>query len=116
MGRVSFKSREALEERIEAYFADDTRPPTMRGLALALGFAAPEDMARYRGKAPYREAIRRAITRVGQYAEERLFTRDGGAGARFALAQSFETPEEAAEDAAGVMAEVRARLERRDGA
>ena len=116
MGKAKFASAEALEERIEAYFEDCAgvkRPPTVHGLALALGFSTARELLGYRGKAACREAIRRAVTRVGQYAEEKLMST--GTGARYALALNLPEEKEAPEDG-DVMGEVRARLRGRDGA
>lgn len=116
MGKAKFESAQALDGRIEAYFdecAGVKRPPTVHGLALALGFTTARELLNYRGKAAYREAIRRAVTRVGQYAEEKLMST--GTGARYALALNLPEEREAPEDG-DVMGEVRARLRGRDGA
>ena len=114
MARARFESLEALEAQIGAYFdtcEGEGRPPTLHGLALGLGFNTPEEMARYRGRAAYREAILRAVTRQRQYAEEQLLK--SGAGARFALDRPFSPAGEGEDDAAEVMAEVRRRLRRK---
>jgi len=116
MGKAKFGSVNELKEKVEGYFEEceaARRPPTVHGLALGLGFATREAMLRYRGKPQMREEIRRAITRLGQYAEEQLLKT--GSGARYAPALGLNAAgdEDAAED---VMAEVHARLERRGGA
>lgn len=108
-----FRSVQAMEEMIDAYFegckgevlrdAEDepvinkwgevvmvgARPPTMTGLALALGFADRSSLLDYQGKPQFEAVIRRARSRIEQYTEERLFDRDGSAGARFSLQNNF---------------------------
>lgn len=65
------------------------RPPTVTGLALALGFASRKSLLEYQGKQEFVNTITRAKTRCEQYAEERLFDRDGTNGARFSLQANF---------------------------
>ena len=65
------------------------RPPTITGLALALGFTSRQSLLNYQGKAAFVDIITRAKLRVESYAEERLFDRDGAAGAKWALACNF---------------------------
>lgn len=102
-----------MQEKIDAYFADcegellrdangdpvldkygneiysHQRPPTVTGLALALGFASRKSLLEYQGKQEFVNTITRAKTRCEQYAEERLFDRDGTNGARFSLQANF---------------------------
>ena len=136
-----FKSVEAMERLIEAYFegcrgevlrdADDepvlnkygevvmvgARPPTMTGLALALGFADRSSLLDYEGKPQFEAVIRRAKSRIEQYTEERLFDRDGNRGAQFSLQNNFRGWKESrdvtltAAEGADIMAEVRTRME-----
>lgn len=135
-----FKSVEAMERLIEAYFegcrgevlrdADDepvlnkygevvmvgARPPTMTGLALALGFADRSSLLDYEGKPKFEAVIRRAKSRIEQYTEERLFDRDGNRGAQFSLQNNFRGWKESrdvtlsAAEGADIMAEVRTRM------
>ena len=109
-----YKSRAELEKRIEAYFEsikgellrdEETgkpvidkrgrvvmigeRPPTVTGLALALGFATRKSLLEYEAKPQFAEAIARAKSRIEMYAEERLYDRDGCMGARFNLRNNF---------------------------
>lgn len=65
------------------------RPPTVTGLALALGFASRKSLLEYQGKAEFVNTITRAKARCEQYAEERLFDRDGTNGAQFSLRANF---------------------------
>lgn len=66
------------------------RPPTVTGLALALGFTSRLDLLRYQGKEEFCNTITRAKSMVEQYAEERLFDRDGSNGAQFSLRNNFK--------------------------
>lgn len=68
---------------------EDQRPPTVTGLALALGFATRSSLMDYQGKPQFEDAILRAKSRIEQYTEERLFDKDGSAGARFSLQNNF---------------------------
>ena len=127
----------ALEQRIDDYFrscygepmvdeetggvkldkkgkpvASGKRPPTLSGLALAMGFASKADMLRYQGKPEVMTAIQRGRTRVEQYAEEKLFDKESSAGAKFVLEKDFgeAMPEEDEGPGLDIMAEVRSRL------
>lgn len=109
-----YKSKEEIEEKINEYFEEckgevlkdddgnvvfnkfsqpvivDSHPPTVTGLALALGFASRQALLNYQGKKEFNDTITRAKTKVEQYAEERLFDKDGSNGAKFSLANNFE--------------------------
>ena len=61
------------------------RPPTITGLALALGFAGRQTLLNYQGRKCFKDTITRAKARIEAYAEERLFDRDGVKGAMFSL-------------------------------
>lgn len=66
------------------------RPPTVTGLALALGFASRQALLNYQGRKQFNDTITRAKTYVEQYAEERLFDREGVQGAKFSLVNNFK--------------------------
>ena len=68
----------------------DVHPPTITGLALALGFASRQALLNYQTKPEFNDTITRAKARVEQYAEERLFDRDGSNGAQFSLRNNFK--------------------------
>lgn len=109
-----YKTVEEMQEKIEAYFKDcrgrvlldddgyaitdkhgkpiivDERPLTVTGLALALGFNSRQTLLNYQGKPEFMDTIMRAKAQVEQYAEERLFDKDGANGAKFSLANNFE--------------------------
>lgn len=128
-----YKNREEIEEKIEKYFKDcegheltdeegntvynkygypvivDRKPLTITGLALALGFASRQALLNYQGKQEFNDTITRAKTRVEQYAEERLFDKDGSSGAQFSLRNNFKGwngEQEANEDALQKLDEV----------
>lgn len=65
-------------------------PPTVTGLALALGFNSRQALLNYQVKEEFHDTITRAKAFVERYAEERLFDKDGANGAKFSLANNFE--------------------------
>lgn len=110
-----YKNVEEIEDKIEQYFSacegepllDDEgnqvinkygypcwikapKPPTVTGLALALGFTSRLDLLRYQGKKEFCNTITRAKSCVEEYAESRLFDRDGSNGAQFSLRNNFK--------------------------
>lgn len=109
-----FRSKEEIEENIEEYFrscegeilrgadgepiltkygepiAVKVRPPTVTGLALALGFTSRQALLNYQAKREFVDTVTRAKSRVEQYTEERLFDKDGAVGAKFSLSNNFE--------------------------
>lgn len=66
------------------------RPVTVTGLALALGFRSREELIRFKGKRAYTDELVRALSRVEEYAEEKLFDKGQSAGAKFFLANNFK--------------------------
>ena len=66
------------------------RPLTITGLALALGFTSRQALLNYEGKPEFVDTIKRAKAKVEQYAEERLFDKDGVNGAKFNLSNNFK--------------------------
>lgn len=109
-----YTTKEEIEEKIEKYFAqcegaikkDDEgnvltdkygepimfgrKPLTITGLALALGFNSRQSLLNYQDKEEFMDTIMRAKAKVEQYAEERLFDKDGANGAKFSLANNFK--------------------------
>lgn len=109
-----YKSKEEMQEKIDAYFEDckgrvltdaegaairdkygmpiivDARPLTITGLALALGFTSRQALLNYQAKEEFVDTVMRAKAKVEQYAEERLYDKDGANGAKFSLANNFE--------------------------
>ena len=108
-----YKTKEEIEEKIEAYFRScegealldengnavtdkggrpiliHQRPPTVTGLALALGFTSRQALLNYQAKPEFVDTITRAKSMVEAYTEERLFDRDGSNGAQFSLRNNF---------------------------
>lgn len=66
------------------------RPPTVTGLALALGFRSRQALLNYQYRsAAWNDVLEIAKARIQQYAEERLYDRDGCRGAQFTLQNNF---------------------------
>ena len=77
------------------------KPPTVTGLALALGFTTRLSLLNYQGKAEFMNTITRAKSYVEEYTERRVFDRDGVQGAKFILINNFKAwSEHPKEDAA----------------
>ncbi|MPN57021.1 hypothetical protein SDC9_204715 [bioreactor metagenome] len=66
------------------------KPPTVTGLALALGFNSRQALLNYQGRKQFHDTITRAKSRCEDYAESRLFDRDGSNGAKFSLMNNFK--------------------------
>lgn len=74
-----------------------SKPPTVTGLALALGFQSRQALINYQEKEEFHDTITRAKLRIEEYTETRLFDRDGVHGAQFSLRNNFgwrDKPEE----------------------
>ena len=65
-------------------------PPTVTGLARALGFNSRQTLMNYQAKRGFMDTLLRAKMRVEEYCEERLFDRDGQRGAQFSLEHNFK--------------------------
>lgn len=114
MGRTpKYKSPRQMQKAIDAYFEEcngvmltdkegktvldkygapiylNRRPPTVTGLALALGFTGRQALLNYQAKENFVDTVTRAKSRIEQYTEERLFDRDGVQGAKFSLVNNF---------------------------
>ncbi len=109
-----YKSKEEIQQKIDQYFEDckgepligadgnpmldkwqnpimiGQKPPTVTGLALALGFTGRQALLNYQAKKEFVDTITRAKSRVEEYAESRLFDRDGSNGAQFSLRNNFK--------------------------
>ena len=64
-------------------------PPTVTGLARALGLGSRQSLLNYQGREEFADLIADAKARVMEYAEERLYDRDGARGAEFTLRFNF---------------------------
>ena len=133
-----YKTKEEIQEKIDAYFEEckgrqmldvegeivrdkygypviiDSRPPTITGLALALGFTSRQALLNYQAKEEFIDTITRAKAKVEQYAEERLFDKDGANGAKFSLANNFDGWREKQQIEAEVSSEVTINIELSD--
>lgn len=78
----------------------DKRPPTLTGLALALGFAKRTGLDNYKAKKDFRDLLIEAKSRIEMYNEEQLYTRDGARGAMFNLRMNFAGWQEKKDDQA----------------
>lgn len=111
--RPRYKTPEEIQEKIDQYFEDckgtllkdhngdpiidrwgnpvylDKKPPTVTGLALALGFKTRRALMLYQAKKEFMDVILEAKSRVEMYNEEQLFSRDGSRGAQFSLQHNF---------------------------
>ena len=67
-----------------------SKPPTITGLALALGFNSRQALLNYQAKPEFNDTITQAKALVEEYAESRLFDKDGANGAKFSLANNFK--------------------------
>lgn len=65
------------------------KPYTMTGLALSLGLNSRQALLNYQGREEFHDTVTRAKAFVEQYAESRLFDKDGANGAKFSLANNF---------------------------
>lgn len=114
-----WKSAATMQEAINAYFKDcqgrlligedgrvamDKRgvpiiagahPPTVTGLARALGLSSRRALMNYQEKTEFADTIARAKLRCEEYAEERLYDKDGQRGAIFLLKCGFRWNEKA---------------------
>lgn len=107
------KSVKAMERAIDAYFAScegtqrldkrgnpvydkhgqpvmvGAKPPTVTGLALALGLSGRKALLDYQGYEEFCDTVTRAKARCEAYAEERLYDNAGAVGAKFSLGCNF---------------------------
>lgn len=108
-----YKNKEEIQEKVEQYFKEcegtmlkdndgntvfnkfgnpvifGEKPPTITGLALALGFTNRQSLLNYQAKKEFVDTITCAKSRVEKYTEERLFDREGSNGAQFSLRNNF---------------------------
>lgn len=65
------------------------KPPTITGLALALGFTGRQALLDYQARPEFADTVTRAKARCEEYAETRLYDRNGANGAKFSLGCNF---------------------------
>lgn len=91
-GTLKYDNLEDLETGINKYFEDcdnNGKPYTMTGLALALNVDA-KTLSNYGRDDNYFPSIHRARQRCLDYAEHRLYDKDGVNGAKFYLTNNAE--------------------------
>jgi len=67
----------------------NAKPPTVTGLALSLGFTGRQALIDYQGRPEFADTVTRAKSRCEEYAESRLYDKDGANGAKFSLGCNF---------------------------
>lgn len=67
----------------------NAKPTTVTGLALALGFTGRQALLDYQGRPEFADTVTRAKARCEEYAERRLYDKDGANGAKFSLGCNF---------------------------
>lgn len=111
---LKYKTNEELAVAIEQYFKDcdgkplldndgcaitdkhgqpiivNAHPPTVTGLALSLGFTSRQALLNYQAKKQFVDTITRAKSKCEEYAESRLYDKDGVNGAKFSLINNFK--------------------------
>ena len=115
--KPKYASPEEMQAVIDRYFEDcageilkdDGRPvldkygvpivigahsPTVTCLALALGFTSRQALLNYQAKRAFVDTVTRAKSRIEEYAEGRLYDRDGVRGAEFNLRYNFRWAQE----------------------
>lgn len=91
---------EVLRDKFGDVVFGNARPPTITGLALALGFTTRHALLSYQGKKDFMHTVLRAKSRIEDYAEQRLYDRDGQRGAEFSLKYNFRWAQEEKKDGA----------------
>jgi hypothetical protein len=98
---MKFKNEKQLEKLIDEYFVicglksgdEETaaeKTPTVSGLALALGFNSRKAMQSYNENASCRAHIERALLKIEEFAESKLFDKGQYSGAKYFLAGNFD--------------------------
>ena len=64
-------------------------PPSIAGLALALGFTSRQSLLNYQDKIEFMDALTRAKLRIEVYNNSRLYDKDGVQGAKFNLSCNY---------------------------
>lgn len=129
--KLKYQTAEEMSEAIERYFKDCeghtltdkngntvydkhgnpvivAHPPTVTGLALALGFKTRQSLLNYQARTKaFNDIITVAKSRCEEYAESRLYDRDGVNGAKFSLMNNFKGwREKPAEDNAAALSKL----------
>ncbi len=130
--KLKYQTAEEMSEAIEKYFKDcegkaltyengdavtdkygapviiGAHPPTVTGLALWLGFKTRQSLLNYQARtAAFNDILTVAKSRCEEYAERRLYDRDGVNGAKFSLTNNFKGWREKPEEEQSSQSEVR---------
>ena len=90
-GQVLDKGRNPVYDADGNPVYEIVRPPTLSGLALAIGLESREELMTFTSNKSIMREIHKAILRVEEYAEERLFSKDSNtAGIKLYLAVNFK--------------------------
>ena len=85
------KDGEVVTEKYGCPVIVGVQPPTGTGLALALGFKTRQSLLNYQARSKaFDDIITVAKSRCEEYAESRLYDRDGANGAKFSLMNNFK--------------------------
>lgn len=68
----------------------DSYPLTITGLALALGFTSRQAILNYQDKPEFVDTLTRAKLYIENYANQRLYDKEGVQGAKFTLTNNYE--------------------------
>lgn len=68
----------------------DVKPLTVTGLALALGFTSRQALLDYQDRKDFQAIVEKAKLKIENYAEMRLYDKDGWNGAKFNLQNNFK--------------------------
>ena len=97
------KNQKELRERIEGYFASRegtkydksgnaqsvTFPYTVTGLCIALGLNSRDELFSFKDE-KMQVLVNIALLKIEEYAEEKLFSKEAGAGVKLFLAVNFD--------------------------
>lgn len=96
----TYKTVEEMQMKIDEYFShceSKRKPATTAGLSHYLGFNSRQSLINYQGKKQFVDTITRAKLKLEEYAEMRLYDRDGARGAEFSLRCNFKWDDKQAE-------------------
>lgn len=97
------KAGEPMRNKNGHVIYDDRKPPTVTGLALALGFTGRQALLNYQAKPAFVDTVTRAKSRCEEYAEARLYDKDGSGGAQFSLKANFGWDDKPKQESAGTV-------------
>ena len=76
-------------------------PPSIAGLALALGFTSRQSLLNYQDEEKFMDVIKRAKLRIEIYNNTRLYDKEGVQGAKFNLSVNYGYVEKTATEHSG---------------